>query len=65
MTAKDAVVIAVTISVPKMTADMSTIIAMLMGITSDMSSASRVGADDGQRINGRQKERASDGAKLR
>ena len=55
MTANDAVVIAVTISVPKMTADMSAPIAKSMDITSDMSSASRVGADDGQRIHGRRR----------
>ena len=55
MTANDVVAIAVTISVPKMTADMSAPIAILTDITSDMSSASRGGADDGQRISGRQR----------
>ena len=55
MTANDVVAIAVTISVPKMTADMSAPIAILTDITSDMSSALKVGADDGQRTSGKRK----------
>ena len=55
MTANDAVAIAVTISVPKMTADMSTTIAILTDITSATLSASRVGVADGQRTSGKRK----------
>ena len=43
----------------QMKADISDAIVKSMGITSDMLSASRDGADDGQRISGRRKERAS------
>ena len=58
MTANDAVVIASVAFALGMVV-IALLIAILMGITSDMSSASRDGADDGQRISGRRKERAS------
>lgn len=61
MTAKDVVVIADVISAPLTKAECATATAKQRDITSDMSSALKVGADDGQRTSGKRKGVANEG----